>query len=56
MIELSVNGGIAVMSAGLNLLHKDPADRFIVVAALTKNAALETADATVAMAARAHAS
>jgi PIN domain nuclease of toxin-antitoxin system len=45
LIELPVDGDIAVVSVSLSLPHKDPADRFIVATALAKNAALVTADA-----------
>lgn len=45
LIELPVDGDIAMMSVSLNPPHKDLIDRFIVATAPVKNAALVTADA-----------
>jgi len=44
LIEIPVDGEIAMLSVRLDLPHKDPADRFIAVTAILKGAALVTAD------------
>ena len=44
LIEFPVDGEIAMLSVHLDLLHKDPADRFIAATAIAKGAALMTAD------------
>ena len=44
LIEWPVDGEIAILAADLELLHKDPADRFIVATAISRRAALLTAD------------
>lgn len=44
LIELPVDGEIALLSVRLDLPHKDPADRFIAATAILKGAALMTAD------------
>jgi PIN domain nuclease of toxin-antitoxin system len=42
--ELPVTGDIAILAAGLEGLHGDPADRFIAATALAHGATLMTAD------------
>ena len=44
LIELPVDGPIAILAAQLDGLHKDPADRFIAATALRHRATLITAD------------
>ena len=44
LIEFPVDGEIAMLSVHLDLMLKDPADRFIVATAIAKGAALLTAD------------
>jgi PIN domain nuclease of toxin-antitoxin system len=44
VIELPLDGAIAVRALDLSGLHEDPADRFIVSTALVHGAALMTAD------------
>ena len=44
LIEFPVDGEIAMLSVHLDLLLKDPADRFIAATAIAKGAALLTAD------------
>lgn len=44
LIEVPLDGEIAVYAAALESLHKDPADRFIAATAIVKGAALLTAD------------
>lgn len=44
LIEIPIDGEIAMLSVRLNLAHKDPADRLIAATAIIKNAALLTAD------------
>lgn len=44
LIEIPINGEIAMLSVRLDLAHKDPADRFIAATAIIKGAALLTAD------------
>lgn len=44
LIEIPINGEVAMLSVQLDLGHKDPADRFIVATAILKGAALLTAD------------
>lgn len=45
LIEVPIDGEIAMLAAGIESLHKDPADRFIAATAIVKGAALVTADA-----------
>ncbi|MDP1606081.1 MAG: type II toxin-antitoxin system VapC family toxin [Rhodocyclaceae bacterium] len=45
LIEIPVDGEIAMLSVRLNLPHKDPADRLIAATAIVKGAMLLTADA-----------
>lgn len=45
VIELPLDGTVAVRALDLSGLHADPADRFIVATALVHGAALMTADA-----------
>lgn len=42
--EVPLDGRIALLAAGLEGLHRDPADRFIVATALQRRARLVTAD------------
>lgn len=44
LIEIPINGEIAMLSVQLDLSHKDPADRFIAATAILKGTALLTAD------------
>jgi len=44
LLEIPVDGEIAMLSVHLDLPHKDPADRFIAATAMVKAAALMTAD------------
>lgn len=44
MIEIPIDGEIAMLSVRLDLPHKDPADRLIAATAIVKGAALLTAD------------
>ena len=44
LIEFPVDGEIAMLSVHLDLMLKDPADRFIAATAIAKGAALLTAD------------
>jgi PIN domain nuclease of toxin-antitoxin system len=44
LIELPIDGVSGIASAGLDGLHKDPADRFIAATALRYGATLITAD------------
>ena len=44
LIEIPVDGEIAMLSVHLDLPHKDPADHFIAATAIAKGAALLTAD------------
>ncbi len=44
LIEIPIDGHIALLSCDLNDFHRDPADRFIVATALTANLPLMTAD------------
>ena len=44
VIELPLDGAIAVRALDLSGLHEDPADRFVVATALVHGAALMTAD------------
>ncbi|TAH43967.1 MAG: type II toxin-antitoxin system VapC family toxin [Betaproteobacteria bacterium] len=44
LVEVPLDGRIAVLAAGLENLHRDPADRFIAATALHKDAVLVTAD------------
>lgn len=45
LVEWPIDGEIAILAADLEMLHKDPADRFIVATAISHRAALLTADA-----------
>lgn len=45
LVEWPVDGEIAIQAADLVMQHKDPADRFIVATAISRRAALLTADA-----------
>lgn len=45
LLELPIDGPIAIRAAQLDALHKDPADRFIAATALRHDATLITADA-----------
>lgn len=45
IIEIPIDGAIAMLSVRLDLPHKDPADRFIAATAILKGATLLTADA-----------
>ena len=44
VIELPLTGPVAILSAELNNLHGDPADRFIAATAIAHDATLVTAD------------
>lgn len=44
LIEIPIDGEIAMLSVRLDLAHKDPADRLIAATAIVKGAALLTAD------------
>ena len=44
LVELPIDGGIAITAVQLSDLHKDPADRFILATALANDATLLTAD------------
>lgn len=44
VIELPLTGNIAILAVGLDTLHGDPADRFIVATAFAHDATLMTAD------------
>lgn len=44
VIELPLTGPVAILSAELNNLHGDPADRFIAATAIAHDATLMTAD------------
>lgn len=45
LIEIPVDGEIAMLSVRLDMPHKDPADRIIAATAIVKGAMLLTADA-----------
>ena len=45
--EIPVDGRIAILSTELADMHRDPADRFIIAAALRHDARLLTADAAI---------
>ena len=45
LVEWPIDGEIAILAADLETLHNDPADRFIVATAISRRAALLTADA-----------
>lgn len=45
LAEIPVDGRVALQAVGLDLPHKDPADRFIAATAQIANAMLITADA-----------
>lgn len=47
LIELPIDGRIALLAGALEDLHRDPADRFIVATAIARNEALMTADAKI---------
>ena len=44
LVEIPLDGRIALAAAGLADLHRDPADRFIAASAGARNATLVTAD------------
>ena len=44
VLELPLTGNIAILAVGLDTLHGDPADRFIVATAIAHDATLMTAD------------
>lgn len=44
LIELPIDGRLAIVAASLEGFHRDPADRFIVATALLRDATLVTAD------------
>ena len=44
LVEIALDGRIALAAAGLADLHRDPADRFIAASAGARNATLVTAD------------
>lgn len=44
LVEMPIDGEIAIVAARLHGLHGDPADRFIVATALCRQATLATAD------------
>ena len=44
LVELALDGRIALAAAGFADLHRDPADRFIAASAAVRGAALVTAD------------
>lgn len=44
LVEIPVDGRIALLATQLENLHRDPADRFIVATAIDRNMALMTAD------------
>jgi PIN domain nuclease of toxin-antitoxin system len=44
LLEIPLDGHIAILSVQLELLHKDPADRFIAATAIRHDATLITAD------------
>jgi len=44
LVEIPIDGRIALLSCQLEHFHKDPADRFIVATAIIKNIPLLTAD------------
>jgi PIN domain nuclease of toxin-antitoxin system len=45
--EIPIDGRIALAATGLDALHRDPADRFIVATALIHGATLITADTKI---------
>ena len=45
--EIPLTGNVAILAGTLDGLHGDPADRFIVATAITFDATLMTADATL---------
>lgn len=44
LVEIPIDGRIALLATQLENLHRDPADRFIVATAIDRNMALMTAD------------
>ena len=44
LVEIPIDGRIALLSCQLEHFHKDPADRFIAATAIIKNIPLLTAD------------
>ena len=44
LVEIPVDGRIALLSTQLENLHRDPADRFIMATAIDRNTSLMTAD------------
>lgn len=47
ILELAVDGTVAILAARLRAFHGDPADRLIVASAMSHGALLLTADATL---------
>jgi PIN domain nuclease of toxin-antitoxin system len=47
VLEIPVDGRIALLATSLQNLHRDPADRFIVASALFHRAMLLTADSKI---------
>ncbi len=47
IVEIPLNGELAIAAAGLKRFHGDPADRMIVATALAAGATLITADKTI---------
>lgn len=44
LVEIALDGRIAVLACRIEHLHRDPADRFIVATAMSRNIPLMTAD------------
>lgn len=44
LVEIPVDGRIALLAAQLDGVHRDPADRFIMASAIERNTSLMTAD------------
>jgi len=44
LVEIPIDGRIALLACQLERLHRDPADRFIVATAITRGTSLMTAD------------
>lgn len=44
LLEIAIDGRIALLASQLEHLHRDPADRFIIATAIEKATALMTAD------------
>lgn len=47
LVEIPLDGRIALLACQLENLHRDPADRFIVATAIDRRAALITADGAI---------